>query len=630
MALISLQNGSISFGGPLLLDGASLQIEKGERLCLMGRNGEGKSTLIKIFNEEVELDKGEVAKQPGLVVGSLPQEVPCEISGTVFEIVIDGLGERGKLLSEYHRISNLLEVDATQALIDNLDKIQHSLETDGGWRIHEKVERVISKMDLIPDADFKTLSAGLKRRVLLAKSLVQEPDLLLLDEPTNHLDIVSINWLEEFLLKFGGALLFVTHDRMFLKKMATRIVELDRGKLFDWACDYDTFLKRKQAVLEAEERENVVFDKKLAQEEVWIRKGIRARRTRNEGRVAELKKMREVRKARRERVGNATMNIQEAERSGKKVIFAENVSYGYGGKPVIENLSTTIISGDKVGIIGPNGAGKTTLLNILLGKLQPEQGTVALGTRLQISYFDQLRAQLVENESVKYNVGDGFETLTINDKPRHVIGYLQDFLFTPDRVHCSVGQLSGGERNRLLLAKLFAKPSNVLVMDEPTNDLDAETLELLEELLLSYPGTMLIVSHDRAFLNNVVTSILAFEGKGVINEYVGGYDDWVRQREELTDDEPQGVTKKAKKRRGKSDRPQKISFNEKRELKELPLQIDVLEKEQKELHDVMASPDFFKMGGEKTAEATNRLKSIEQELEKVFERWEELEKLGKC
>lgn len=628
MALISLKDVEISFGGPLLLDKANLQIEKGERVCLLGRNGEGKSTLIKIVNNELEPDKGEVLKQPDLRIGFLTQEVPGELKGTVFEIITDGLGNRGKLLSEYHQISSRLASEESKTLMDRLDKIQHSLETDGGWQIHQRVERITSRMELDADADFVSLSAGVKRQVLLAKSIVQEPDLLLLDEPTNHLDIIAIGWLEEYLLKYNGALLFVTHDRMFLKKLATRIVELERGKLFDWSCDYETFLTRKQAVLEAEEKQQILFDKKLAKEEAWVRQGIKARRTRNEGRVANLEKMREIRKKRRERVGTVNMQIQDAGRSGQKVITAEDVSYGYNDTPVIRNFSTTIMCGDKVGIIGPNGAGKTTLINILLGKLKPQQGVVTIGTKLQISYFDQLRGQLNEKETVKYNVADGFEILTINDHPRHVIGYLQDFLFTPERAHSIVGKLSGGERNRLLLARLFSKPSNVLVMDEPTNDLDTETLELLEELLLNYKGTILLVSHDRAFLNNVVTNVLAFEGNGIINEYEGGYDDWARQHDSNLQTEPQKNPKKAGKKREKSDKPRKLSYNEKRELENLPLQIEALEKEKEELHQIMADTDLFKHGREKIAKLKERLEIIETELNRAFERWKKLEELA--
>lgn len=628
MALISLKNVDISFGGPLLLDKANLQIEKGERVCLLGRNGEGKSTMIKIFNEEIEPDKGEVFRQPGLRVGFLNQEVPKGAKGTVFDIITTGLGKKGKLLSEYHKISNQIATEQNESLIKKLDKVQHELESDGGWLVQQRVEKIITRMELDEDADFNSLSAGVKRRVLLAKSLVQEPDLLLLDEPTNHLDIVAISWLEEFLLTYSGALLFVTHDRMFLKKLATRIVELDRGKLYDWLCDYDTFLIRKQALLDSEEKEQALFDKKLAKEEIWIRKGIRARRTRNEGRVVQLEKMRETRKERRNQQGTVNMNIQGSERSGQKVVVAESICHSFDNKRVIDNFSTTVLRGDKIGIIGPNGTGKTTLLNILLEKLKPDSGTVKIGTKLEVSYFDQLRDQLNENETVRHNIADGYDTVTINGQARHVIGYLQDFLFSPDRAHSPVSHLSGGERNRLLLARLFSKPSNVLVMDEPTNDLDAETLELLEELLLTYPGTILLVSHDRAFLNNVATNIFSFEGNGIIKEYAGGYDDWLRQKDDDLKEPQQKVRKKFKNKQDKSEKALKLSFNDKRELETLPKEIEVLEKEQLEVHQMMADPEFYKVGSIKIAEATDKLKSIGEELNKKLERWETLEVLA--
>ncbi|MGR3176448.1 MAG: ATP-binding cassette domain-containing protein, partial [Candidatus Anammoxibacter sp.] len=630
MALINLQNVCVRFTSVQLLDKVNFQIEKGERICLLGRNGEGKTTLIKTVNGDLDADEGVVVRQPNLRIGLLAQEVPKDVSGTVFDIITTGLGDRGKLLSEYHQVSNRLAVEDSETLINRLDDIQHSLETDGGWQIHQSVERVISRMTLDADAEFKDMSAGLKRRTLLAKSLVQEPDLLLLDEPTNHLDISAINWLEDFLLKFKGSLLFVTHDRMFLKKIATRIVELDRGKLYDWSCDYETFLQRKQSVLNAEEKQRAEFDKKLAREEVWVRQGIKARRTRNEGRVAALKGMREVRKTRRQRTGTASMDIQGAERSGQKVIVAENISHSYNNIPVIKDFSTTILRGDKLGLIGPNGAGKTTLLNILLGKLKPVEGEITLGSKLQIAYFDQLRDQLDENESVKYNISYGYDTLTINDKPRNVIGYLQDFLFTPERAHSPVIQLSGGERNRLLLARLFSKPSNVLVMDEPTNDLDAETLELLEELLLDYKGTLLLVSHDRAFLNNVVTSIVAFEDNGVVKEYTGGYDDWLRQQDSDVNTELSKASKSKKnKKQKKQDQPAKLSYKEKKELEDLPQQIENLEQEQRKLHQTMADPDFFRKERDETEKINEQLKSIENELGKAYKRWEELEELEK-
>jgi len=627
MSLINLRNASISFGTHPLLNNIDMQINSGERVCLLGRNGEGKSTLMKVINGDIELDSGSMTCKQDLKVGFLSQEVPKDLNGTVFEIIVTGLGSQSKLLSEYHQVSNQLITDNRDELMGRLDKIQHMLEASGGWQTHQRVEKIITRMDLDADAEFKLLSAGVKRRVLLAKSIVLEPDILLLDEPTNHLDLSTIKWIEDFLSKYKGSLLFVTHDRMFLKKLATRIIELNSGKIYDWSCDYETFLQRKQAVMEADEREEALFDKKLAREEVWIRQGIKARRTRNEGRVAALEKMRETRLARRKRIGTANMQVQNAERSGEKVIFAEEITQVYDEKTIIKNFSTTIMSGDKVGLLGPNGIGKTTLLNIFLEKLKPTHGSVTLGTKLQIAYFDQLRDQLVETKSVRYNIADGYDTLTINGRSRHVIGYLQDFLFSPERAQSPVMKLSGGERNRLLLARLFAKPSNILVMDEPTNDLDLETLELLEELLLDYKGTLLLVSHDRTFLNNVATTILAFEGKGIVNEYVGGYDDWLRQQESESDLQSQTEKKQkyTKKRPEKTEKQRKLSYNENKELEKLPQQIEKLELEQKELHDIMSSPDFFRQDPNKITEKKERLKVIEAELKIVYERWETLE-----
>ena len=495
MALFSLRDVSLAFGGPRLLDQVDWQIERGERVCLLGRNGEGKSTLLRLIRGELEPDEGQVIRQQGLHIARLPQEVPEGRGMTVADEVAEGLPES----LEHHDVDD------------------------------HRVDAILSRMGLDPDARFENLSSGMKRRVLLAQALVAEPDILLLDEPTNHLDIDAIRWLEEFLLRYGGTLVFVTHDRAFLGRLATRIVELDRGHLYDWACDYATFLKRKEDVLAAEERQNALFDKKLAQEEVWIRKGIEARRTRNEGRVRALKAMREARRKRRERQGTAWMQVQEAERSGTLVIEAKGVGFGYDGPPVIRDLTTTIMRGDKVGIIGPNGSGKTTLLRLLLGQLPPREGTIRHGTNLEVAYFDQLKATLDEEKTVQQNVSE-YDTIAINGQPRHVLGYLQDFLFPPERSRSLVKFLSGGERSRLLLAKLFTKPSNVLVLDEPTNDLDVETLELLESLLVDYQGTVLLVSHDRAFLNDVVTSTLAIEADGRVKEYDGGYDDYLRQR----------------------------------------------------------------------------------------------------
>ena len=586
MALLSLQNLHKAFGGPQLLDDATLQVERGERICLVGRNGEGKSTLLKIVSGFIEPDSGEIIRQPGLKVRRLRQNVPHDLTGTVEDLVFQGLEN-----------------------------------PHDDWTSHQATDKAVSLVGLENEWRFEELSGGQKRRVLLAQALVCEPDILVLDEPTNHLDIESIQWLENFLGRYKGTLLFVTHDRTFLRKLATRIVELDRGQLHSWACDYDTYLKRKQALLEGESEQWAQFDKKLAQEEVWIRKGIRARRTRNEGRVRELERMRDSRSQRRERTGSVNMQLVEADLSGRKVITAKDVSYDYDGTPIIENLGTNIMRGDKIGIIGPNGCGKSTLIKLLLGELPPKAGSVVHGTKLEVAYFDQHRATLDETKTVAENVSTE-EFITIGNVKKHLLGYLQDFLFTPDRARQKVSVLSGGERNRLLLAKLFTKASNVLVLDEPTNDLDMETLDLLEELLANYEGTLLLVSHDRSFLNNVVTSTLVFEGEGRVNEYPGGYDDWLSQRSEVRDQKPESQ-KPAENR----ETTRKLSNKERAELKSLPRLIEQLETEQEELHDAMSDPAFYQKTKAEIAAANARAEEIPEKLEAAFERWEELERL---
>ncbi len=594
MALIGMRDVCIGFGGPLLLDHVNFNVERRERVCLLGRNGAGKSTLMRLLNGDFAPDEGEIIYQQGVRVSFLPQEVPWEITGTILDIVAGGL--EGP--SEHSDSANRLN----------------------------RVEKTISRMDLDPGERFETLSAGLKRRTMLARGLVSEPDVLLLDEPTNHLDIDAITWMEEFLIKFDGTLLFVTHDREFLKKLATRTVELDRGRLIDWACDYETSQKRKEAALATEAVHQQRFDEKLAREEAWVRQGIKARRTRNEGRVRELERLREIRRARRELIGSVRFRAQDSRNSGKLVIEADGVSFSYNGeKPVIDDFSTLIMRGDKTGIIGPNGSGKTTLLRLLLGDLPPEKGMLRHGVNLEIAYFDQLRAQLDESKSVAENVGDGNDTILFNGKPRHIIGYLNDFLFSPQRARSPVSTLSGGERNRLLLARMFTRPSNLLVLDEPTNDLDMETLELLEDLLVDYPGTLLLVSHDRAFLNNVVTSTLVFEGDGKVGEYVGGYDDWVRQSGSQKSAKPERVPAKPEKQRPKREPRQTISYKEQRELEQIPGVIELLEAEQKELYKSMSDPAFYRESGPEVAIAKARLNEIEQELEKAYRRWEELE-----
>ena len=587
MALLSLQNIHKAFGGPQLLDDATLQIERNERICLVGRNGEGKSTLLKIVNGTLDPDSGEIIRQPGLKVRRLRQNVPIDLTGPIENLIYQGLED-----------------------------------PHDDYVSHQAVDKAISLVSLENHLRFEELSGGQKRRALLAQVLVCEPDILVLDEPTNHLDIESIQWLENFLLRYRGTLLFVTHDRAFLRRLATRIVELDRGNLHSWACDYDTYLKRKETLLNGEAGQWAQFDKKLAQEEVWIRKGIRARRTRNEGRVRDLEKMRSDRSQRRERVGTVSMQVAEAGVSGRKVISAKHISHDYEGEPLIRNLTTDVMRGDKIGIIGPNGCGKSTLIRILLGRLPPKQGTIEHGTKLEVAYFDQHRATLDESKTVAENVSTD-EMITIGSSRKHVLGYLQDFLFTPDRARQPVSVLSGGERNRLLLAKLFTKASNVLVLDEPTNDLDMETLELLEELLMNYEGTLLLVSHDRSFLNQVVTSTLVFEGNGRIGEYAGGYDDWLSQRQEATDTRQEAESSKPA--RQKSTR--KLANKEREELKNLPRRIEQLEAEQAELHETMADPAFYQQTKDQIAVATARAEAIPNILEAAFERWEELEGL---
>jgi ATP-binding cassette subfamily F protein uup len=592
MALLSLRNVSLAFGGPKLLDQVNLEIEPGERVCLLGRNGEGKSTLLRLIRGELQPDEGQVLRQQGLRVSLLPQDVPRHREGPVDDQVAEGLDDDGE-----HPASGS----------------------------DHRVRAVISRMGLDPVARFEDLSSGMKRRVLLAQALVSEPDILLLDEPTNHLDIESIAWLEGFLPRAGATLVFVTHDRVFLEKLATRIVELDRGHINDWACDYPTFLQRREDVLAAEARQNALFDKRLAQEEVWIRKGIQARRTRNEGRVRALKALREARKQRRERQGTARIQSSEGERSGTLVIEAKGVSFGYEDRPVIQRLTTTILRGDKVGIIGPNAAGKTTLIRLLLGDLPAGQGTIRLGERLEIAYFDQLKATLDEEKTVIQNISD-YDTIPINGQPRHILSYLQDFLFAPERSRTLVKFLSGGERSRLLLAKLFTKPSNLLVLDEPTNDLDVETLELLESLLVEFQGTVLLVSHDRAFLNGVATSTLAIEPDGQVKEYDGGYDDYLRQRsaQVSADSKSLNVASSAATAPVREKR-KKMSFKEQRELESLPGRIEALETEIKQLHEAMADPAFYKRDGAAIAQTNTRLAELESELAIVFERWEALE-----
>jgi ATP-binding cassette subfamily F protein uup len=632
MPLLRLANLSLAFGHRTLLDGVSLEVRAGERVCLVGRNGEGKSSLLRVIGGEVSADDGELWLRPGMRVAYLAQEATLDSQQSVFEVVAGGLPELGRMIIDYHQAVAALEQSQDEASLQRLAELQHLLEAAGGWELEQRVERVLSRLQLDGDAGFHTLSGGWRRRAMLARALVQEPDVLLLDEPTNHLDIDAITWLEEFMLGYPGALLFISHDRAFVRRLATRIIELDRGQLSSWPGGYDDYLRRKAEQLEVEARHNALFDKKLGQEEAWIRQGIKARRTRNEGRVRALKDLREQHRQRRERSGKADLQLDSGEQSGKLVFEAEHVSLSFGAQVIIRDFSTTILRGDRVGIIGPNGVGKSTLIKVLLGELQPDSGMVRRGTRQQVAYFDQQREQLDPQATLMESVGEGSPRVVINGRDRHVAGYLRDFLFPPERLQSPVSTLSGGERNRLLLARLFARPANLLVMDEPTNDLDVETLELLEELLLEYPGTLLLVSHDRAFLDNVVTSSLVFEGDGIIGDYVGGYSDWQRQRQAAAETPVASPLP----RRDSGDkvspvkpkpaaRARKLSYKEQRELEALPKRIEALEAEQAQLQQQTADPGFYQRPAEEVAAGLARLETIAAELEEVYARWETLE-----
>ena len=619
MAFISMHGISLSFGGVTLFDGIDLTVERRERIGLVGRNGSGKSTLLRLIEGSLKPDSGAASVLKGAHIAYLSQQVPHDIPGTAFDVVASGIRQYADLVTK-QRSAGLLDEDTTP-MAEKLDRTHHTLEMEGGWYL----SKMLSQLGVDAGRAFNSLSAGLKRQVLLKRALAGEPEILLLDEPTNHMDIDSIKELEKMMVRFAGALIFVTHDRMFLQRIATRIVEIDRGRLFDQACDYETFLVRRSVDRETEETQNALFDKKLQQEEHWVRGGIKARRTRNEGRVRELERMREIRRSRRERPGTVKMEAHEAERSGTLVAKADNISFNYGDTQIISKFSTTILKGDRIGILGPNGSGKTTLLRILLGLLSPETGTIRLGANLQISYFDHLLEQLDENKTAIENVGDGTDTVTVNGKTRHIVGYLQDFLFSPDQARSLVSVLSGGERNRLMLARLFTLPSNLLVLDEPTNDLDVETLDLLEDLLMSYAGTILLVSHDRTLINNIVTSTLVFEGESVVKEYVGGYDDWLRQRPQ--DAKP----RKASFRKQNVLLAQtpitrlKLGFKQQKELDALPDSIELLEREQHNLFQGMGDPRFYKKDRADIVAANDRLEAVKKLLEDAYARWEKLE-----
>ena len=632
MPLLTLRDLSLAYGHVPLLDKVNASVEKGDRIALIGRNGEGKSTLLRVLIGNQKPDDGECKLQDGVRLASLAQEVPQELQGSVLDVVLTGAGDLAELLVRYHH---------TDPLSAEFSRLHERIDASNGWALETNARRLIARLELDAERDFAALSGGLKRRVLLARALLTEPDILLLDEPTNHLDVRSIEWLEQFLRDWNGTLIFITHDRSFLQALATRIWELDRGTLRDFPGDFGNYLRRKQEILHAEEKANAEFDKKLAAEEVWIRQGIKARRTRNEGRVRALKALRVERAERRERKGNVSLAIQQADKSGKIVIETENLSYGYanptGGWPVniVSNLNLLIERGDKIAILGDNGVGKTTLLRLLLGQLEPTAGSVHIGTKLEIAYFDQLRNALDEEKTVIDNVADGADFLEINGERRHVLGYLQDFLFPPARSRSPVKALSGGERNRLLLAKLFTKPCNMLVLDEPTNDLDVETLELLEELLIDYRGTLLLISHDREFVDNVATSVLAFEGDGVVREYVGGYQDWLRQRPARKEigREDGKAGKDNKSDTGKTapvaNKPdagkKKLSYKDQRELDLLPGKIEQLEAEQQTLQQQLADPALYRERAAEAAAFSSRLATLDAELQQAYARWEMLD-----
>ncbi len=635
MSLISLNQIGFSVGGPLLLDHIDFSIETQERIALIGRNGAGKSTLLGIIAGDIKPDDGEVRVAEGVRIARLAQEVPRDASGDVFEVVSRGLGDLGKWLSEYHHLSHAEHFDA-----DAMSDVQAKIEAVHGWSADQRVVETLAKLELDGDAQFAELSGGMKRRVLLAQALVSAPDVLLLDEPTNHLDLEAIDWLENFLLSWRGSVVFVTHDRRFLRSLATRIVEIDRGALTSWPGDWQNYQRRKEERLHAEAQEQARFDKMLAQEEIWIRQGIKARRVRDEGRVKRLKEMRNERAARRDHVGQVKLEVTQSEQSGRKVIEAKSLQFAFGERVMVRDFSSTIWRGDRIGLIGPNGSGKTTLIKLLLEQLQPDAGEIRTGTKLQVAYFDQYRAQLREDWDALHNVSDGSDFIEINGRSKHVLSYLQDFLFTPERARAPITKLSGGERNRLLLAKLFAQPANLIVMDEPTNDLDVETLELLEELLGDFDGTLLLVSHDREFLDQVVTSTLVMEGEGTIGEYVGGYSDWVRQRT-LANREasPQATNKLVPTESNQPSREEKtsnevsvaktarrkMSFNEVRELELLPAKIEQLESQIAAMTLKMNEPSFFQQESEKINQHNAKLAAIQVELETTFARWETLE-----
>ena len=642
MSLINLTNAYLSFSDAPLLDHIDMSIETNERVCLVGRNGAGKSTLLKVLNKEIPLDEGQIVYENNVIVSRLQQDPPRDIQGNVFDFVAEGLKEQAQLLKDYYALSHLVETDPSEGNLSKLAKMQEQLDHQNGWQLDNRIRNVISSLSLDGDALLSSLSGGWLRKAALAKALVCQPSVLLLDEPTNHLDIDTIKWLEEFLKSFNGSIVFISHDRSFIRQMATRIIDLDRGKVASWGGDYDSYLLGKEEALRVEELQNAEFDKKLAQEEVWIRQGIKARRTRNEGRVRALKAMRQEYSQRRQVMGNAKMQIEEALRSGKIVFELDNVSYQIDDKVLVKDFTVQVLRGDKIALIGPNGIGKTTLLKLMLGSLAPTSGSVHCGTKLEVAYFDQYRLELDPEKTVMDNLAEGKQEVMVNGRSRHVLGYLQDFLFPPKRARTPVRALSGGERNRLLLAKLFLKPSNLLVLDEPTNDLDIETLELLEELVNDYQGTVLLVSHDRQFVDNVVTQCWFFEEQGRIGIYAGGYTDALQQQQQAKPVSAQ-VTNSKSNESAKSDsnktnssdqapeqaakKKVKLSYNEQRELAQLPHKIEELETAIADLQAQIGHSDFFNQPHEVTCPILQSLADKEAELEVVFERWEQLEAL---
>ncbi|MCX8711130.1 ABC transporter ATP-binding protein [Gilliamella sp. B3464] len=640
MSLINLTNAYLSFSDAPLLDHIDLSIEANERVCLVGRNGAGKSTLLKVLNKEVPLDEGQIIYENNVIVSRLQQDPPRDIQGNVFDFVAEGLKDQAQLLRDYYDLSHQIEQNPTESNLTKLAKIQEQLDHQNGWQLDNRIRNVISSLSLDGDALLSSLSGGWLRKAALAKALVCQPTVLLLDEPTNHLDIETIKWLEEFLKSFNGSIVFISHDRSFIRQMATRIIDLDRGKVASWGCDYDSYLIGKEEALRVEELQNAEFDKKLAQEEVWIRQGIKARRTRNEGRVRALKAMRQEHRERRQVMGSAKMQIEEALRSGKIVFELDNVSYQIENKQLINDFTVQVLRGDKIALIGPNGVGKTTLLKLMLGDLVPTSGHVHCGTKLEVAYFDQYRLELDPEKTVMDNLAEGKQEVMVNGRSRHVLGYLQDFLFPPKRARTPVRALSGGERNRLLLAKLFLKPSNLLVLDEPTNDLDIETLELLEELVNDYQGTVLLVSHDRQFVDNVVTQCWFFEDHGHIGIYAGGYSDALQQQQQANPVKAQITLNQSSKSTNNeanivvdnkdqtTKKRVKLSYNEQRELTQLPIKIEQLEVAISDLQTQIGHSDFFNQPHDVTSKILQDLADKEAELETVFTRWEQLESLS--